>query len=355
VATASASTPESRLRQRFARQWPIAIAGLIGTVVLCVATMRLVGPSYSAKASLVLTPPPTAPTSTTTGNPNPYLQLNGLQGLTDIFSLAMTSSSSRATLQKAGFVGSYTVARDTTSDGPIVTVMTKAATPEGALADLRMVLDMAGPQLTRVQAGQVPDNKDLATTTVVSRDTQASPSRKSQIRALAVALVVGLLGTALAVSVVDTLTQRRRARKGNGRSVRRLRTAPAPGEARAGSGLAMPSARIRRKTDGSGDSPDSLDSENLGDSADSAESPVVRVHERKSPVVRARARRRRPGPASDIPEVPGHSADSPPTGAEQRPSHRADAPPTRAGQRPAPAAGTAPESRPDARVGSRLP
>ena len=37
MATASSSTPESRLRQRFVRQWPIAVACLIGTVVLCVA------------------------------------------------------------------------------------------------------------------------------------------------------------------------------------------------------------------------------------------------------------------------------------------------------------------------------
>jgi hypothetical protein len=347
VATASSSTPESRLRQRFARQWPIAIAGLIVTVVLCVATMRLVGPSYSAKASVVLTPPPTASTATTTGNPNPYLNMNGMQGLADIFSLAMTSSSSRTTLQKAGFVGSYTVARDTTSDGPIVTVTTKAKTPEQALADLRLVLYMSGPQLTRMQVGQVADNKDLATASVVSRDTQANPSRKSQIRALAVALVVGLLGTALAVSVVDMLTQRRRARRGYGRPVRRLRTAPAPGEAPAGSALALFSARIRgrlslligsitrngrgrnRKADGPEGSPESSDSGDSGDSDDSPDSA-------KPPAARARARRRpRPGPAPDIPEVPGHSADAPPTGAEQRPGHRADAPPTGAGQRSA--------------------
>jgi hypothetical protein len=337
VAIASASTPESRLRQRFARQWPIAIAGLIATVVLCAATMRLVGPSYSAKASLVLTPPPTAPTATTTGNPNPYLQLNGLGGLADIFSLAMTSSSSHATLQKEGFVGSYTVARDTLSDGPIVIVTAKAKTPERALADLGMVLKMAGPQLRAVQANQVPDTKNLASTTVVARDTQASASRKSQIRALAIALVVGLVGTVLAVSVVDMIAQRRRARKGYGRSVRRLESAPAPGEARAGSGQG------RTKTDASGDSPDS---EDPGDSAYSA----------KSSVARARARRRpRLGSAPDIPEVSGHRADSPPTGAEQRPSHRPDAPPTGAGQRPASGRGTARESRPDARVGGRLP
>jgi hypothetical protein len=185
----------------------------------------------------------------------------------------------------------------------------------------------------------------------VSRDTQASASRKSQIRALVVALVVGLVGTALAVSVVDQLTQRRRASKGHGRAVRRLRTAPAPGEARAGGGLASFSARIRarlslpiRSITGNGrggekdgdesagpaaDSKDSNDSPDSGDSPDSA----------KSPVERARARRRpRPGPAPDAAEAPGHRAGT------RRQLVR--------GNDQKPAAGAAPDPQPDARVGS---
>jgi len=67
------------------------------------------------------------------------MQLNGLQPLADIVSRAMMSSSSLAALDKAGLNGSYTVARDTTTDGPVITVVTKADTPAAALTDLRLV------------------------------------------------------------------------------------------------------------------------------------------------------------------------------------------------------------------------
>ena len=247
MATASSSTPESRLRQRFVRQWPIAVAGLIGTVVLCVATLRLVPPSYSTKADVLLTPPPTAPTLGTTGNPNPYMQLGGLQPLADVVSRTMMSGATLSALQKAGLVGSYTVIRDATTDGPIVTVTTKAATPAAALNDLRLVLNMTGPQLNRLQIAEGVADNYRVTATAVSRDTQASASRKSQIRGLAVALVIGLLGTALAVSVVDRLRQRRSAPESSGRSVRRLTAAPAPGDARAGGALASFSVRTGRR------------------------------------------------------------------------------------------------------------
>jgi hypothetical protein len=200
------------MRQRFVRWWPIAIAGLIATVTLCAAITRLVGPSYSVKASLVLTPPPTA--ATTTGNPNPDLQLSELRPFADVVSRAMMSGSTLTALAKEGLIGSYTVVRDTTTDAPILNVTTKAKTPEAALADLRLVLNMAAPQLANLQASLGVASDYRVSTTVVARGTQASVSRKSQIRALAVALVVGLVATALAVSVVDMLMQRRRARKG---------------------------------------------------------------------------------------------------------------------------------------------
>ena len=342
MATAISSTPEIRLLRRFRRQWPIAVTGLIATVVLCAATLHLVPPSYTTKASLLLTPPPTPASVSTTGNPNPYMQLGGLQPLADIVSRAMMSSSSLAVLRKAGLDGSYTVARDTTTDGPIVTVTTKAKTPAAALTDMRLVLNLAGPQLNTLQANQGVVDKNRVTTTVVARDTQASPSRKSQIRALVVALVAGLVGTALAVSVVDLLMQRRRKPKQAGRAVRRLSPAPAPAEARADNAPSSFSARamlrpghlvrsMTRNGHGGTTAPDEA-SATADTAAGSAESTV-------EPSVRAR-RRPLPGRAPDVPEAP------PPTARIRRRARGS-----------AQQAGSVPESDadPDDRVASRLP
>lgn len=332
------STPESRLLRRFVRQWPIAVAGVIATVVLCAATLHLVPPSYSTKASLLLTPPQTAPTSTTTGNPNPYMQLGGLQPLADIVSRAMMSSSSLATLRRAGLAGSYTVARDMTTDGPLVTVTTKAKTPAAAVTDLRLVLNLAGPQLNTLQANQGVVPKNRISTIVVARDTQASKSRKSQIRALVVALVVGLVGTALAVSVVDLLMQRRRAPKQSARTVRRLAPAVAPAEASAESAPGSFAARailrpghLIRSIGRNGDNGTAAPEEPEEPSA-TAESVI-------EPSVRAR-RRPLPGLAPNVPEAP-------PATARIRRRVRGNSHP--------PTAVSASDSDPDERVATRLP
>jgi capsular polysaccharide biosynthesis protein len=353
VATAISSTPEIRLLRRFRRQWPIAVAGVIATVVLCAATLHIVPPTYTTKASLLLTPPPTPASVSTTGNPNPYMQLGGLQPLADIVSRAMMSSSSLATLRKAGLDGSYTVARDTTTDGPIVTVTTKAKTPAAALTDMRLVLNLAGPQLNNLQANQGVVDKNRVTTTVVARDTQAGTSRKSQIRALVVALVAGLVGTALAVSVVDLLMQRRRKPKQAGRAIRRLTTAPAPGQARADAAPSSFSARamlrpghlvraMTRNGHAGAAAPDGSSAPATADTAiGSGESAV-------EPSVRAR-RRPLPGRASDVPEAP------PPTARIRR---RARGSAQQAGS--VPESDADPDDResdadPDDRVASRLP
>lgn len=342
MANAISSTPEIRLLRRFVRQWPIAVVGVIATVVLCAATLRLVPPSYSTKASLLLTPPPTAPTATTTGNPNPYMQLGGLQPLADVVSRSMMSSSSLSTLRNHGLDGSYTVARDTTTDGPIVTVTTKAKTPAAALKDLQLVINLAGPQLNSLQANEGVTSKNRVTTVAVARDTQAGASRKSQIRALVVALVGGLVITALAVSIVDLLTQRRRSSKQSGRTVRPLATAPATAEAEAESatastsGRAMWRPRVLGRTivgNGSGDLEDEpAASAPNGDSADTSERAV-------QPAFRAR-RRPLPGLGPDVP-------DASPVIARTRRRARGSAQP--------PSAVSTPTADPDDRVASRLP
>jgi len=212
VPTASPS-PEIRLLQRFLRRWPVGLLGLLATVALCLAAIQLVPIRYSAKADLLLTPPQIAPTSGETGNPNPYLQLGGLQPLADIMSRSMTSSSALDQLRQKGLVGSYTVARDTTTDGPILIVTASGDSSTAVLKDLALVIGSARPQLDRLQAARSVAGKNQVTTTVVAKDTAATPSRKSQVRALVVAIVAGLVGTALGVVVIDMLLLRRRVKR----------------------------------------------------------------------------------------------------------------------------------------------
>jgi hypothetical protein len=233
VTIASSSSSETRLRHRFMRRWPIGFVGIVATGALCVAALTLVPPTFTAKAQVLLVPPPTAPSAKANGNPNPYLTLGGMQPLADVVARALTASATLTQLHRRGLTGSYTVLRDANTDGPILTVMTKDKSAVATLADLRLVLGTAQPQLDRLQTQQSVLPKDRVTATVVARDSAASASRKSQIRALVVAVVAGAVGTALTVSAVDVLLIRR----ANRRRIRRERSRA--------SGSATRSARVR--------------------------------------------------------------------------------------------------------------
>ena len=229
--TIASSSPETRLRQRFVRRWPIGFAGIVATIALCLAAVAFVPPTFSATAEVLLVPPPTSPTATAAGNANPYITLGGMQPLADVVARAVTSSATLAQLRQKGLTGSYTVMRDASTDGPILTVTAKDKTAVAALADLTLVLATAQPQLDRLQAQQSVTQKNRVTATVVAKDGAASASRKSQIRALVVAVVAGVVGTALVVSAVDTLLIRRGNRRKIGREGRRrivpaIRSAP---------------------------------------------------------------------------------------------------------------------------------
>ena len=220
--TTASTSPEIRLLQRFKRRWPVAVLGLLATIVLAVAVLALVPARYTAKADLLLTPPPTSSSATAAGNPNPYIALGGLQPLADVVSRNMMSSGVQARLRAKGVTSSYTVARDTTTDGPLLTVNTTGTSPAAALKDLSTIIAAAEPQLNDLQGAESVPVRDRVTIRAIAKDTVASTSRKSQTRATLVAVVGGLVGTALAVSLVDTILIRRRARR-----MRRLGAAPA--------------------------------------------------------------------------------------------------------------------------------
>jgi hypothetical protein len=241
VATASSSA-EIRLLQRFQRHWLVTLLGLLATILLSVAALQLVPARYTAKADLLLTPPQANPAATANGNPNPYIQLGGLQPLADVVSRTMMSGSMRTRLHAKGVTSSYTVVRDTTTDGPILTVTTSAKSGAAALNDLKLILAAGQPELSRLQAAESVPTRDQVTIATVAADTVAGLSRKSQIRATLVAVVGGLVGTALAVSVLDMIQVRRRARSLRSRPVAAAASATPPTPSAAPATAATPAA-----------------------------------------------------------------------------------------------------------------
>ena len=207
------STPpaaEVRLRRRLLRRWRLVVVGIIATIGLCLAATVLVPAKYTAGAILLLTPPPTTGPN---GSPNPYLALGGLQPVADVLARALTSDTTLHDLRAAGLTGTYTVARDPLSDGPILNVTITSRSSDAALRDLGLLVGAAQPRLNDLQATESIPTKDRVSVQAVASATQAKASRKSQVRALVVAAAVGLIGTALGVTLLDVLLMRRRSRR----------------------------------------------------------------------------------------------------------------------------------------------
>lgn len=228
------------------QRWYFTLIGLLITLALCGLAALAVPVKYQAKAQILVLPPHT---SVGTGG-NPYLALGGLQAASDVLARAMSDGKTFQLLRSEGITGTYTVARDLTTSGPILLVAADDSTPEGALSTLNGILAQAAPRLAALQDDlNVPQNTRL-TSNVFTRDTVASTQRKSQIRAVLVGFAGGVFVTIMLVSAVDSLLTRRRRR--------RAWTRPA--------GPDNPDRPGRNRADGSTDSvSDPADSERFND------------------------------------------------------------------------------------------
>lgn len=202
--------------QALRRNWPVAVAGVLLTVGLVGMAASLVPASYVATSQMVLLPPAAQPSGSETTEVNPYLNLAGLQGMADIVARSMMDDETVRTLKRAGAT-SYTVQHDTLSAAPVLLVTAEERSPARARSALVAVTKQVPRSTARLQAATTMDRRFYVTTSVVAGPGDLQRSGKSQLRAVGVALVAGLVMTQLSVSLFDAWRQRR-ARMAAGRS-----------------------------------------------------------------------------------------------------------------------------------------
>lgn len=206
---ASTTRSFSDLPRIMVQRWYFTLIGLVITLTLCGLAALAVPVKYQAKAQILVLPPHT---SVGTGG-NPYLALGGLQAASDVLARAMSDGKTFQLLRSEGITGTYTVARDLTTSGPILLVAADDSTPEGALSTLNGILAQAAPRLAALQDDlNVPPSTRL-TSNVFTQDTAASTQRKSQIRAVLVGFAGGVFVTIMLVSAADSVLTRRRRRR----------------------------------------------------------------------------------------------------------------------------------------------
>jgi hypothetical protein len=207
------------------RRWYLVALGVAATVALCLMAARFVAPTYEAQASVLLLPPRVI--SDVGGNGgNPFLGLGGLGPAASIVSRAMTDSGTAQGLKDQGSQGKYTVAPDLSSSGPVLLVTAAAASPQEALQTLGLVLEEVPRTLSTLQQSVGAPTKTLLTTTVINQDRKSVEVRKSQIRAILVAILAAMGGTVFGVSLIDGLLARRTRGGGRGAGSPRAKDEP---------------------------------------------------------------------------------------------------------------------------------
>ena len=191
------------------RRWWAAAAGLLATIALTLVAFSIVPPQQEAGASVIILPP--AGVAAESGNP--YLALGGLQPAADMLAAAMNSGSVHEGLAPSTGVAELEVARDTSSSGPMILVSVTEDDPVKALALLNSAIETMPRVLADLQKRVGVRNSNLLTVTEVTRDTQAEPSIKRQLRATLVAVVGGLAITIFGTSLLDGILLRRSSKR----------------------------------------------------------------------------------------------------------------------------------------------
>ncbi len=195
--------------QSLRRNWHIGIFGIFVTIGLLVAAARLVPAKYVATTQMVLVPPLSQRSTSYSGVVNPYMNLAGLQSMADVVSRAMMDDETAQALKKAG-VSQYKVSYDALSAGPILIAEADASSPKKASDALAVLTRQVPLAVARLQGAAAISPRSFIHVAVIAGPSTPVKSSKTQLRAIAVSLVGGLVLTLLAVSFIDAWRIRRR-------------------------------------------------------------------------------------------------------------------------------------------------
>lgn len=188
--------------QSLRRNWLVGVFGLLVTIGLVIAAIGLVPANYVTTSQIVLIPPLSQPNANYNGVVNPYMGLAGLQSMAAVVSSAMMDDKTAKALQEAG-VSQYSVEYDSLSAGPILIVQAIEPSPAQS-SNAITALDKQVPlNVARLQGEASISPKSFITARVIAGPSTPARSGKTQLRAAALAFVVGLVLTLLALSVID--------------------------------------------------------------------------------------------------------------------------------------------------------
>ncbi len=185
------------------RRWYLLLAALVLTAGGGYLTVGAVSPEYQASASVVLLPPD----AVIAVGDNPYLYLGGLDQALGVLQVKMNSPEIAKPIE-APYVagnGTFAVAKDVTTTGPIMRVTATGDDTKTVLQLLNVVIQSLPPNLLALQQELGVSKSSRITTMVLATDHEAEISHKRQLRALIVVCGGGVVGSVLLVGWLDRL------------------------------------------------------------------------------------------------------------------------------------------------------
>lgn len=198
------------IRDVLLRRWRLAALGLLLTLLLCDLAAVLVPAQHQAVARVLLLPP----AGTVENGGNPYLALNGLGTTASIVSQALSDETTASAIRGRGAQGNYVVEPDPAVSGPVLLITVEAKTSKEALTTLRVLVDEVPLTLVRLQSTLAAPTSAYISASLLTSDHASHVLRKSQLRAVLLALVVGLGATVFGTALFDRSRRYHRAPTG---------------------------------------------------------------------------------------------------------------------------------------------
>ncbi len=194
------------LRGVLRRRWWLLLLGLVGTCGVGAVAYSFVPATYETQAWVLLLPPQSA---VPVGG-NPLLGLGGLSATSQVVSRAVSDDTSLAALKAAGATGDVVIGADPTTSAPVLLVDVVDNTEAGARRTLGLAVASIPPKLVSLQSGSEVRPSAYITSQLLASQANPEPVRKSQTRATAAAVAIGLVLTLFLAALVDALLLRSR-------------------------------------------------------------------------------------------------------------------------------------------------
>lgn len=188
--------------QSLRRNWLVAILGLMCSIGLVAGAAILVPANYVATSQMVLLPPLSQPNANYNGVINPYMGLDGLQSMAQVVANSMMGDNTASALHASG-VSSYSVTFDTLSAGPILLVQATEPTASQASHAITALDNQVPLTVARLQKAASISPRSYINAKVIASPSTPAQSIKTQLRAEVLALIIGLVLTLLAISIID--------------------------------------------------------------------------------------------------------------------------------------------------------